>query len=235
MAFLAGRAWRGLSPEYANAYSGEEYRQELRQGLISCGDEIKGLAWAVGSGFRGLRKGHFFCAAVGDRSYLRFVPFDGGAIVDNLLGCLRLVTCAEDTARHVPDDLRTGVYAAWEKAREHIYDEWTFYTDPANVQPRVSGLLRRVAQHLRTHPPRHIAPERLHDILNSVETPLPRWQEQEIRETFNAEQDDVYAVSAAIVEKVQELGLQPPAPASPLPVIDRDEIHLIVWMAVDDD
>ena len=110
-----------------------------------------------------------------------------------------------------------------------------FYTDPANVQPRVSGLLRRVAQHLRTHPPRHIAPERLHDILNSVETRLPRWQEQEIRETFNAERDDVYAVSAAIVEKAQELGLQPPAPASPLPVIDRDEIHLIVWMAVDDD
>ena len=136
--------------EQTNAYSGEEYRQELRQGLKDYGTEITGLPWAAGSGFRGLRKGHFFCAKVGDETFLRFVPADGEELQSDLLGCLRLVTCAQTTQRHVPDDLRAGAYAAWERARAHIHSEWSFSTDPANVQPQVSSLLRRVAQHLRS-------------------------------------------------------------------------------------
>ena len=43
--------------EQTNAYSGEEYRQELRQGLKDYPTEITELPWAAASGFRGLRKG----------------------------------------------------------------------------------------------------------------------------------------------------------------------------------
>jgi hypothetical protein len=39
--------------------------------------------------------------------------------------------------------------------------------------------------------------------------------------------------SAALVEKVRELGLQPFRQPDPLPPIDADEIALICWMAVD--
>jgi len=39
--------------------------------------------------------------------------------------------------------------------------------------------------------------------------------------------------SAAMVEKVRELGLQPFVHPQPLPVIDEEEIALICWMAVD--
>ncbi|MGH7557375.1 MAG: helicase-related protein, partial [Gemmatimonadota bacterium] len=51
--------------EDANAHSGEEYRQELRKGLIERRDEIELLPWGAGSGFTGLAEGHFFCARIG--------------------------------------------------------------------------------------------------------------------------------------------------------------------------
>ena len=218
--------------EQTNAYSGEEYRQELRQGLKDYPTEITELPWAAGSGFRGLRKGHFFCAKVGDETFLRFVPADGEELQSELLGCLRLVTCAQTTQRHVPDDLRAGVYAAWERAREHIHSEWSFSTDPANVQPQVSSLLRRVAQHLRTYPP-NIGQEELTDALNSVEAPLSPRNEKSIRDVFNQDLADPLRLSSLLVEKLRELGLQPFQAPDPLPPIERDEIQLIAWMAID--
>ncbi|MGH7556378.1 MAG: hypothetical protein ACREMD_01075 [Gemmatimonadota bacterium] len=47
-----------------NAHSGEEYRQELRKGLIERREEIERLPWGAGSGFAGLSEGHFFCARI---------------------------------------------------------------------------------------------------------------------------------------------------------------------------
>ena len=218
--------------EGANAYSGEEYRQELRQGLDDYGEEVTSLPWAAGSGFKGLRRGHFFCARIGDTPYLRFVPSDGGEIIDDRLGCLRLITCEPDTVRHLPDEMRMGAYAAWDKARDHIHAEWTFFTDPANVQPKVSSLLRRAAQHLRTNPP-DIRSEALNDIVESLEAPLSRRMENAIREVFKPDSEDRRGVSAAIIEKVRELGLQPFRAPDALPPIEHDEIQLIAWMAVD--
>ncbi len=218
--------------EQLNAYSGEEYRQELRQGLMDQGAGIIGLAWAAGSGFSGLQRGHFFCAQVGDQTFLRFVPADGGAILADQLGCLQRITCTETTERHVPDDLRASVYDAWEQARSHIHDEWSFATDPANMQPRVTSLLRRVAQHLRTHAP-DLTQEELNDVLNAVEAPLSRRNETSIRGVFAQDHSDPVAISGQLVAKVRELGLQPFQAPDPLPPIERDEIQLIAWMAID--
>lgn len=218
--------------EEPNAFSGEEYRQELRRGLLNYGEEITALPWAAGSGFSGLRKGHFFCAKIGDNVYLRFVPFDGSEMINDLLGCLRLITCAESTERYMPDDLRQGVYDAWLKARDDIHEEWSYSTDPANLQPRVRPLLREAAQHLRTYPP-DINQDDLRDILNALEAPLERRTERQIREVFRQETDDNYQISADIIAKVIELGLQPFVPPDPLPPIDEEEVQLIVWMAID--
>ena len=83
------------------------------------------------------------------------------------------------------------------------------FTDPANVQPKVSSLLRRAAQHLRTNPPLDVTLENLNKIIESLEAPLPRKKEQAIREVFDPDKDDRQAVSTDIVERVRELGLQP--------------------------
>ena len=51
------------------------------------------------------------------------------------------------------------------------YDEWTFPTDPANLQPRVRPLFRNVAQHLSRYPPRGVEQSELDRVIEAVEAP----------------------------------------------------------------
>ncbi len=88
------------------AQTGEEYRQTLRKALQQNRDRIVRLPWKVGSGMmKGARRGVFFCAVVGERTYLRFVLADeewrarteDDAIVREMGTCLRLIECEPDT------------------------------------------------------------------------------------------------------------------------------------------
>lgn len=222
--------------EDPSAHSGEEYRQELRQGLDTRGREIKELPWAAGSGFaHGQRKGHFFCARVGDRRFLRFVPMDEGEVISDTLGCLRLITCTDGAPRYMADDLRRAAYDAWETARRDIYEEWTYATDPANLQPKVRPVFRDAANHLRRYPPAGVVQGELDRLLDSLEAPWGRRIERQFREILDVEVEDPLAVSQQIVNKVRELGLQPFVAPEPLPVIEEDEVQLICWMAVEAD
>ena len=225
--------------EEINAHSGEEYRQELRGGLIERKEEIENLPWAVGSGFVGLRSGHFFCARIGDRTLLRFVPLDPEeSIEENTLTCLRLVTCRPDTDRVLPEEMHDRAYEAWGRARRHIYEAWQHATDPANLQPRIRPLFRQVAEHLRRHQPGSLTQEQLNRVLDSVEAPWGLRHERALRDVWNnsldetGEVEDPQLLSAALVEKVHELGLQPYQAPEPLPVIDEEEVQLVCWMGV---
>lgn len=220
--------------EDPHAHSGEEYRQELRKALQTRDTAVKALPWAAGSGLAGgPQRGHFFCARVGERVFLRFVPADGGEVVRNTLSCLRAITCEEDTPRHLPQDLAEATYDAWARARRDIYEEWTFATDPANLQPRIRPFFRAAANHLRAHPPAGVPQRELDQIVEALEAPWGVRIERAIREVFTPEAGDPLAASAALVEKVRELGLQPFVQPEPLPVIDEGDIALICWMAVD--
>jgi len=244
--------------EDPSAHSGEEYRQELRRALQSRRREIENLPWAAGSGIaQGVEKGHFFCARVGERLLLRFVPLKRDEIERNTLRCLQKISCNEATPRHLPDDLKEATYAAWERARRDIYDEWTFATDPANIQPKIRPLFKRAAEHLRSHPPAGYSQEETDDAIEAIEAPWGIRQEREIRAVLDRTEtaigsgegagaaDDAgetassgggstaQEISEALMEKVQELGLQPFVQPEPLPVIDETEIHLVCWMAVD--
>jgi hypothetical protein len=222
--------------EDPHAHSGEEYRQELRKGLQTREAAVKSLPWAAGSGIAGgPERGHFFCAKVGDRLFLRFVPAAGGEVIRNTLNCLRTITCAEDSPRHLPPDLAEATYEAWAKARKDIFDEWTFSTDPANLQPRIRPFFRTAADHLRAHPPAGIQQAELDLIIEAVEAPWAMRIERALRDVFDRASQDPLMASAALVEKVRELGLQPFVQPQPLPVIDEDEIALICWMAVEAD
>jgi hypothetical protein len=216
------------------AHTGEEYRQELRRGLQSHGERIRNLAWGAGSGLAcGPTKGHFFCARVGERVFLRFVPLDGSGLVRNTLSCLRTITCAEDTARHLPDDLKTAAYDAWTKARQDIYTEWMFSTDPMNLAPRIRPFFRRAAEHLRKYPPSEVRQNELDLLVEAIEAPWGLRHERAIKEVFDPESADPYVASAALVEKVREMGLQPFQQPAPLPPIQEEDVNLICWMAVD--
>jgi len=217
------------------AHTGEEYRQELRRGLQVHGEAVKTLAWGAGSGWAGgPAKGHFFCARVGERVFLRFMPLEGGQPIRNTLACLRMITCAEETPRHLPDDLAVASYDAWAKARQDIFAEWMFATDPLNLQPRIRPFFRNAAEHLRKYPPTEIRQNELDLLVESIEAPWGIRYERAIKEVFNPEADDPYVASAVLVEKVRELGLQPFVQPEPLPPIQPDDVVLICWMGVDD-
>ncbi|MGD0325768.1 MAG: helicase-related protein [Terriglobia bacterium] len=214
------------------AHSGEEYRQELRKGLEHYGERIATLPWGAGSGFRGgAQKGHFFCARVGERLFLKFVPWDNTGIVKDTLSCLRLIACREDTPRDLPPDLEDGAYRAWVKARKEIFDEWMFATDPANLQPRVRPALRAAANHIRKFPPPGMVQEKVDQLVESVEAPWGVRYEKQIREAMESAAGA--AASAAIAETVRRLGLEPFKAPDPLPPIEAQDIRLICWLGVD--
>ncbi len=181
----------------------------------------------------GAQMGHFFCARVGEQLKLRFVPFGDGGIEGNTLKCLQKIACNEATPRHVPADLRDTVYDAWEVARQDIYQEWNFATDPANIQPSIRPLFLRAAEQLRQHPPAGATQPEIDEAIEALEAPWGRRQEKALREVLDRERLEPQEISALLIEKVHELGLQPFIQPEPLPVIDEDEIHLICWMAVD--
>jgi len=217
------------------AQTGEEYRQELRRALAKYGDGIRDLPWKVGSGLRkGNRAGHVFCATAGGRIYLRFVPVGrDGKILSELGTCLRLVECTEDTPRVLSAAMARSAYDAWEQARQHIFDAWTFETDPANLHPPVRRLNRDVAAFLREHPPADIDQERLHRCLDAVESPWSRREENQLRVAWERESPGVSEKVRDLVETVEAIGAEPFRAPDPLPPIERDEIHLICWLAIE--
>jgi hypothetical protein len=217
------------------AQSGEEYREDLRQGLQRWGDQVRSLPWKAGSGLaRGHERGHFFCAKVGDRIYMRFVPLDTSQPIVHEIGtCLRLIQCQEDTPRVVPADLQQAAFAAWERARHNIFEAWRLETDPANLHPRLSKLSRTIADFLRKAAPRGIDQARLERCLEAVEAPCSRREENQLRAVFEADYPGREAKARAVVEQIEQMGLEPFQAPDPLPPIQPEEIHLICWLAIE--
>lgn len=219
------------------AQTGEEYRQELRQALQDreLRRTLDELPWKAGSGLaRGSQRGHFFCARVGDRTYLRFVPFDGAAeIVVELGSCLRLIECDRETARVVPQDLHDAAFDAWTRARASIFEAWMFETDPKNLQPRIGKVNREIAAWLRDHRPPGIPEARLAAALEAVEAPCSGREANRLREEFGRELESDSARSVALVRLTEELGLRPFEPPAPLPPIEVDDVRLICWLAIE--
>lgn len=216
------------------AQTGEEYRQELRRGLEKLGDAIRDLPWRVGSGMRkGAHEGHVFCATVGDRIYLRFVPFEPeGEIVGELGTCLRLLECTEDTRRVLSGEMPRAAYGAWERARKSILEAWTFETDPANLQPRIRKLNREVAAFLRSIPAPGVDQERLKRCLDALESPWSRREERLLRTVWEGGAASESERARELVEMVERIGAEPFHAPDALPPIDREEIHLIAWLAI---
>jgi hypothetical protein len=170
---------------------------------------------------------------VGDRLFLRFVPADGGAILGDTLGCLKLIDCAQETPRHVAAPLLQDVYEAWNRAREDIHAEWTFATDPANLQPRVRPLFRQIADHLGRYPPPGLDQLEIDRTVDAIAAPWGMRIEQQLREAFRSDELDPRAQSLRVIEKVRELGLEPFAAPDVLPPIELDDVQLICWMLVE--
>ena len=231
-----------------HALSGEAFRQELRKGVELREQRILGLPWGAGSGIRSDGPAGFvFCARVFDHTFFRFVPLeppepegedgeDGeeeeDGILRDTLACLALFRCEQDTERYLPDEFADRVFGAWQLAREDIYREWTWMTDPKNLQPDVRPLLRKAAEHVRRHPAPEFSREELDRVADALEAPRSIRQERQIRDALDAGDSPPAEATRRVVHAVRDLGLQPFQAPEPRDPIEPDEVNLVVWMGI---
>jgi hypothetical protein len=227
--------------ETGTAFSGEEYRQELRLGLENplTAEMVRSLAWGSGSGLSrpGAKPGFVFCARVGDHPepQFRFVPADAmHEVVGDTLSSLAYAHATADTPRVLSEEMHALAYDAWAAAQRDILDRWMAATDPANLQPQVPKAMRDAADILRNHTPADLPIEQLDEILNAIEAPYGERILKKVREAM-ASSEKPQEQATAIVAVIRDLGLEPAASPQPLPVIDESDIHLICWMAITGD
>ena len=240
-----------LGGTVAATQTGEEYRQTLRKAYQELGKNIAKLPWKAGSGMRkGKQRGLFFCAVVGhdsdfERTYLRFIPAtpewepigEKNSIIHELGTCLRMIECEEETPTWIPDGVHERVYDFWDIAQANILDHWMRETDPANLQPKVGRINHQVAEFIRAHPPREIG---LHDTKNALdilESPWPRREQIMLRGWFKPPNDRVQPndqdLSLDLVNNILGTGLQASNPPPPLPLIEKNDVRLLCWMAIE--
>lgn len=234
----------------AAAQTGEEYRQTLRKAHKDLGEKIAKLPWKVGSGMKkGKQRGLFFCAVVGqdtkhERTYLRFITANRDwqpirqtdTIIHELGTCLRMIECDKDTPIWQPEGFHEQVYAFWDIAQENIWDQWMLETDPANLQPKVERINRLVAELIREHPPHDIDSDEMRRALDILESPWPRREQIQLRKCYNDHEDTPakkQQLSHHLVKYILETGLEPSEAPSPLPPIEKDEIQLLCWLAIE--
>lgn len=217
--------------EEADVLSGEAFRQELKKAMSEWKDRIKSLPTAAGSGFRGAQKsGATFCARVGDRVYYRFVSFEEGEVEKDTLKCLSNIACQPDTKNDVQEDIREKLYGLWVKARDDIYNEWMFLTDPRNLQMKVQPTFEKAIENLRNYPPNGIPQKKIDQTIDCLQAPWQTRIRNSLAELLRREDISQEELSKLIIELVDSLGLRPLEPPKPLAPIAKDEIDLICWM-----
>ena len=226
--------------ETGTAFSGEEYRQELRDGLEhhDLEEQLKRLPWGSGSGkvVPGAVPGYVFCARVGDHPtpLFRYVAYANPAepeIISDTLTCLAKAHAMPDTPRVLTEAAHRQAYDAWAIAREDIFERWDEATDLRSLQPIVPKAMRDAADLLREYPPMGMSQEERNFLLDALESQYPVRLQKMVRDAMRSS-NDPRDQAVAVARTVRELGLEPPTPPAPLPIIDPEDVHLVCWMAI---
>lgn len=225
--------------------TGEEYRQKLRVELERNSEQVKQMPWRVGSGqyIKGAPRGIMFCAAVHDRTFLRYVLADqnwrslslSDGIWREIGAILRLIECVQNTETRFSIKLQEGAFELWRIAQKDIHDEWMFKTDPINMHPKVNPINHQVAKFIRDNQQVDMHKETIEDALNIVESPWPRNEEVNLREWFVSDEYSGSEKVKYLIEKIIQSDVEPAETIEPLPVIALEEVELYCWMGIESD
>jgi hypothetical protein len=210
---------------------GEVFREELRQALMQAREgELRSLPWGIGSGLRAPRvSGVVFAARAGSRIEWRFVPYGDGDLSSDRLALLGIARCTETTARHLPDDVRAGLFAMWDRARDEILADRRAELDPATRAAAVPKAQRdSVSLLFASATIESTVQER---VIEALQAPWPLTVSRALRGIL----DQPSASDAAKVEQitayVEGEGLR--APRVPVePPVGKHDIHLVCYQAV---
>ena len=228
------------------ALSGEEFRQRLREAINEGREnDITRLSYGSGSGFVNpaiRQSGYVFCIRVRDLCRFRFVPADaewnaltdddGNPLVvdDTLTALVAADPGYEERERILDDAAYEAAFDAWAIARDHVYHEWMYLTDPMNLQPDLPKAMRDASELVYKFGA-FLGQETQTDLLARLNTSPPERIKRQIRSVLRGD-----GANRAKVEEVRrfvlDFGLEPAQPPEPLPLIGREDVRLVVWMAV---
>jgi hypothetical protein len=153
-------------------------------------------------------------------------------VIDDTLTCLLAADPGgPEMPRNLSDEAYQGAFTAWEAARHHALAQWLELTDATNLMPEVPKSLRDASDLVYQHGQTALSPDEQRDLLTRLNSSPPIRVQRDIRAALNAD------VSAAdkirqVRDVLLDAGVQPAAPAQPLPHLEPTDVHLIAWMAV---
>ena len=106
-------------------------------------------------------------------------------------------------------------------------------TDPANLQPKVRKLNRELADYLSDTLVDGIEEAKLERTIDTLLSPWPRRQEWKLREVWTAEHESERAKVQALIECVQDTGIEPVDHPERYQNIDKDEVRLVCWLRIE--
>jgi hypothetical protein len=214
-----------------DAFSGEVFREELRQALIGGRErDLRELPWGIGSGFTSDRpSGVVFAGRAGSRVEWRLVPVPDGDLLADRLHLLGTARCSPGMARMLPDDVRDQLYALWERARAAILQDRLDELDPAKRAQRVPKAQRDAVDLLTAS--YIVGEDVVNRVVEALQVPWPLTIARELRQILDHPDATPGAKAEQIVAYVEGEGLRAPQLTID-PPIGRDDIHLVCYQVV---
>lgn len=234
------------------AGSGEEYRRRLANALDAepgLREHLEALPHGIGSGFRSSTvegNRYVFCMRMGpddsEHVWFRNVPVDERwapfavepgvmQVEDDTLKSLVTADPGSVTmSRELSDAAFRGAYDAWDLAREHAHTEWMRGTDPANLTPELPKVFREAAEIVLAHGA-GLAVGKQGELMKRLKAVPSVKARNAMRRAIRGHKPGPELIPA-IETVLVEFGIQPAEKVVPLTPIDKDDVRLVAWMAV---
>ncbi|MFC0681767.1 SNF2-related protein [Lysobacter korlensis] len=233
------------------AGSGEEYRRRLLNALAEdkgLRSRLDDLPHAVGSGFEhpGLDHNVFvFCMRMGesDKVWFRnvYVDQDWAPFIgeekgkwrvedDTLASLIASDPGSADRDRVLSNGAFRAAYEAWAIARDAAHGDWTKNTDP-NALTAALPLSFREATRLAMDHGAALGAEGQGDLVRRLRSVPSTKAARAMRQALRVDGSPAKRLQA-IIDVLNEYGIQPAEKVQPLPPIEPEDVRLIAWMAV---
>lgn len=233
----------------SNPRSGEEYRQILRDELEQHKDRISELPMQSGSIMRkGNKQGMYFLAEIKNKLFHCFIHTNKSwkPILDkkpsgkqvnlvstDLGNCLNIIECQPEKETVHDSKTKEKAYGLWFEARKTMKADWEWHTKPKNLQPKITGINRRVDEFLRKRKiPSSLDDQSVERALKILNALWPHEYQVEMRKKFKSGQGNPTELYEQLIKYINNCGLDPAEYPEPFDEISDEDIQLIVWMAV---